>query len=79
MAILPMQVEAFHQAMLRLVAVQEVSTGLKALSSYTPDTYSFPGEFGDLPHAFLRRTGGGWRRKRGRTPSSSYHGMRLGG
>jgi hypothetical protein len=39
--------------------VQEVTTGLKSLTSYTPDTYSFPGEFGDLPHALLRRTGCG--------------------
>src|SRR5262249_39322873 len=59
MAKLPKQVEAFQAAMGRLVAVQEVSTGLKDLASYTPDTYSFPGEFGDLPHALLRRTGGG--------------------
>lgn len=56
---LPKQVAAFHDAMLRLVAVQDVTTGLKDLSSYTPDTYSFPGEFGDLPHALLRRTNGG--------------------
>jgi hypothetical protein len=56
---LPGEVEAFHDAMLRLAAVEEVSTGLKDLSSYTPNTYSFPGEFGDLPHALLRRTGGG--------------------
>jgi hypothetical protein len=59
MAELPKEVEAFHKAMRRLVAVQEVTTGLKNLASYTPDTYSFPGEFGDLPHALLRRTGGG--------------------
>jgi hypothetical protein len=59
MASLPPQVEAFHDAMLRLVAVREVATGLKNLESYTPDTYSLPGEFGDLPHALLRRTGGG--------------------
>ena len=59
MAKLPNQVEALHQAMRRLVAVQEVTTGLKNLASYTPDTYSFPGEFGDLPHALLRRTRGG--------------------
>jgi len=56
---LPDQVEAFHKAMRRLVAVKEVTTGLKNLTAYTPDTYSFPGEFGDLPHALLRRTGGG--------------------
>ena len=59
MAKLPDQVEAFHQVMRRLVAVKGVTTGLKNLTSYTPDTYSFPGEFGDLPHALLRRTGGG--------------------
>lgn len=59
MAQLPEQVEAFHQALGRLPAVREVTTGLKDLSSYTPDTYSLPGEFGDLPHALLRRTGGG--------------------
>jgi hypothetical protein len=59
MAELPKQVEAFHTAMHRLVAVQQVDTGLKRLASYTPNTYSFPGEFGDLPHALLRRTGGG--------------------
>jgi hypothetical protein len=59
MSELPNQVEAFHIAMRRLVAVQEVTTGLKNLASYTPDTYSFPHEFGDLPHALLRRTGGG--------------------
>src|SRR5262245_48092604 len=59
MAKLPRQVEAFHQALQRLVAVREVTTGLKDLSSYTPDNYSFAGEFGDLPHGLLRRTGGG--------------------
>lgn len=59
MAELPKQVEALHAAIRRLVAVQEVTTGLKSLASYTPDTYSFPGEFGDLPHALLRRTSGG--------------------
>jgi hypothetical protein len=59
MAEFPTEVESFHQAMQRLVAVQQVDTGLKDLSSYTPDTYSFPGEFGDLPHALLRRSGGG--------------------
>src|SRR5262249_15682533 len=49
--------------MRRLVAVQDVMTGLKDLSSFTPDTYSFPGEFGDLPHALLRRTDGGLKRE----------------
>src|SRR5215831_4798505 len=55
----PPEVEAFHAALRRLVAVREVTTGLKALADYEPRTYSFPGEFGDLPHALLRRTGGG--------------------
>jgi hypothetical protein len=59
MARFPREVEALHQAMRRLVAVQEVTTGLKGLAQYTPNTYSLPGEFGDLPHALLRRTGGG--------------------
>lgn len=55
----PPEVESFHQAMRRFVAMQEVYTGLKNLASFTPDTYSLPGEFGDLPHALLRRTEGG--------------------
>jgi hypothetical protein len=59
MAELPKEVVAFHEAMERLVAVIEVTTGLKALADYPPDTYSFPAEFGDLPHALLRRTNGG--------------------
>jgi hypothetical protein len=59
MAEFPPQVEAFHKAMRRLVAVQEVTTGLKWLADFGPDTYSLPGEFGDLPHAVLRRTKGG--------------------
>ena|ERR1700677_269390 len=59
MAKLPKQVEAFHKAMGRFVAVKDVCSGLKDLASYTPDTFSFPGEFGDLPHALLRRTKGG--------------------
>ncbi len=56
---LPAEVEAFHEAMQRLIAVRDVTTGLKALANFDPATYSFPGEFGDLPHALLRRTKGG--------------------
>lgn len=55
----PPQVEVLHTALRRLVAVKEVTTGLKNLAQYEPQTYSFPGEFGDLPHALLRRTNGG--------------------
>jgi hypothetical protein len=59
MAKLPKEVAAFHSALERLVAVSDVTTGLKALADYPPRTYSFPAEFGDLPHALLRRTDGG--------------------
>jgi hypothetical protein len=55
----PAQVETLHSALRRLVAVVAVRTGLKPLAKYEPSTYSFPGEFGDLPHALLRRTEGG--------------------
>jgi len=56
---LPKQVKAFHAALDRLVAVQNPTTGFKWLSEYEPRTYSLPGDFGDLPHAALRRTKGG--------------------
>lgn len=59
MAKLPREVLAFHKAMKRLVAVTGVATGLKDLSQYPASTWSLPGEFGDLPHALLRRTKGG--------------------
>jgi hypothetical protein len=55
----PPEVEAFHVALKRLAGVIEVDTGLKALEQFGPDTYSLPGEFGDLPHALLRRSNGG--------------------
>src|SRR5947207_122620 len=54
----PPQVEAFHAAFRRLVAVQDVTTGLKWLPDFEPRTWSLPGEFGDMPHALLRRTDG---------------------
>ena len=59
MAKLPKEVAAFQTALERFAAVREVAVGFKRLADYPPDTYSFPGEFGDLPHALLRRTGGG--------------------
>ncbi len=55
----PPQVQTLHAALGRLVAVTSVTTGLKNLSQFEPQTYSLPGEFGDLPHALLRRTDGG--------------------
>ena len=55
----PPQVEIPHAALGRLVAISEITTGLKNLAAYEPSTYSLPGEFGDLPHALLRRTEGG--------------------
>jgi hypothetical protein len=36
-----------------------VDTGLKSLERFGPETYSLPGEFGDMPHALLRRSNGG--------------------
>lgn len=60
MAKLPKEVGAFQAALERLVAVREVFIGLKGLAAYPPRSYSLPGEFGDLPHALLRRS------KRGR-------------
>jgi len=59
MAKLPPQVQAFNDTMLRIPGVLDVTTGLKDLAEYTPETYRLPGEFGDLPHALLRRTNGG--------------------
>jgi hypothetical protein len=55
----PPEVEAFHVALKRLAGVTEVDTGLKALSQFGPETFSLPGEFGDMPHALLRRSNGG--------------------
>jgi hypothetical protein len=56
---LPPQVEKLYAAFHRLIAIQEITAGLKNLAEYQPQVYSFPGEFGDLPHALLRRTSGG--------------------
>ena len=55
----PAEVEQFHAAIKRLRGVTDVWTGIKDLGEFPPDTYSLPGEFGDLPHALLRRTDGG--------------------
>ncbi|MBS0266884.1 MAG: hypothetical protein JSS02_33465 [Planctomycetes bacterium] len=55
----PPEVETLHAALGRLIAVTSVVTGLKNLAHFEPSTYSLPGEFGDLPHALLRRTDGG--------------------
>lgn len=54
----PPEVEAFHAVLRRLAAVREVTTGLKWLPDLPPKTYSLPGDYGDLPHALLRRTNG---------------------
>lgn len=55
----PPQVQAFHNALYRFKAIREVNTGLKFLADFGPEVYSFPGEFGDMPHALLLRTNGG--------------------
>ena len=49
----PPQVEAFHDALRRFVAVRDVDTGLKAIDDIETSVYSLPGEFGDFPHALL--------------------------
>jgi hypothetical protein len=59
MAKLPKQVQALHKARRRLVAVKDVWPGPNNLAFYTPDTCSLPCEFGEIPHALLRRTKGG--------------------
>ncbi|TWT81667.1 hypothetical protein CA13_31200 [Planctomycetes bacterium CA13] len=55
----PSQVQAFHDALQRFVAVRDVDTGLKAVDEIETSVYSLPGEFGDFPHTLLRRTDGG--------------------
>ncbi|HXE54985.1 MAG TPA: hypothetical protein VN541_18330 [Tepidisphaeraceae bacterium] len=59
MSDLPPEVDAFHSALRRLAAIEQVDTGLKSLATFGPETFSWPGEFGDLPHALLRRSNGG--------------------
>lgn len=56
---LPEPVRRLYAAAERLPGVAEVAVHLQDLAELTPDTYSLPGEFADLPHALLRRTGGG--------------------
>ena len=56
---LPTEVEALHHALRRLAGTCGTTTGLKWLPDFEPDSYSLPGELGDLPHALLRRTNGG--------------------
>ncbi len=82
MAQFPTEVKAFHDAMLGFPGIVDVTTGLKDLSEFTPDTYSFPGEFGDLPHALLRRTNGGleneaWANTEFEDPKTQQVGLRL--
>jgi hypothetical protein len=55
----PPQVEQLHEAFRILTGVVGVDSGLKALAHFGPETWTFPGEFGDFPHALLRRTNGG--------------------
>lgn len=55
----PPQVQAFHDSLQRFTAVGEIDTGLKAIDEIETSVYSLPGNFGDFPHALLRRTNGG--------------------
>jgi hypothetical protein len=56
---LPEPVERFTNALKALAGVSEVSAGLRALDGMDLRVLTFPGEFGDLPHAAIRRTNGG--------------------
>lgn len=54
-------VKAFNDAVYRFDAVIDVVTGREYLDQVPTTNYSIPGEFGDLPHTLLRRTGGGFK------------------
>jgi hypothetical protein len=71
MAKYPEEVEALHTAMRRLVAVREVTTGLKSLASYTPDTIRFPANSATCPTRCFGGPMAASRTKRGPTPNSS--------
>jgi hypothetical protein len=55
----PPPVQRLHDALARVPGVKDVELGLRDLAGIDLRTFSFPGEFGDLPHALLRRTTGG--------------------
>lgn len=55
----PDEVDAFHAVLNTLPGVVDVGTGVDDLSEFPVDSFSLPGEMGDLPHALLRRTSGG--------------------
>jgi hypothetical protein len=56
---LPSQVQTLVDAISALPGVAGCFCGPKLLSQFELDNLSLPGEFGDLPQAILRRTGGG--------------------
>ena len=59
MSTLPEPVRRLTKALESLAGVREVDIGLRALDGIGLRELSLPGEFGDLPHATIRRTGGG--------------------
>ena len=56
---LPNEVQALVDAISALPGVVGCFCGPKLLSQFELSNLSLPGEFGDLPQAILRRTGGG--------------------
>jgi len=56
---LPPQVQSLVDAISALPGVVGCFCGPKPLAEIDLRTLSLPGEFGDLPHAAIRRTGGG--------------------
>jgi hypothetical protein len=59
MSTLPEPVERLTSALEKLPGVREASVGLRRIDGIQLRALSLPGELGDLPHAALRRTGGG--------------------
>ena len=56
---LPPQVQSLVDAIAALPGVAGCFCRPKPLAEIDPEMLSLPGEFGDLPHAALQRTGGG--------------------
>jgi tetratricopeptide (TPR) repeat protein len=59
MATLPESVRRLTKALESLPGVREVDVGMRDLDGIDLRELSLPGEFGDLPHAAIRRTRGG--------------------
>jgi hypothetical protein len=56
---LPDEIQAFHDALEQLDGVESVESGIRSLDGIRAEDLRLAGPFADLPHAALRRTGGG--------------------